>query len=194
MPTARFGARGAVLNGKLYVLGGQNGNQTITYKILEVYDPSGDSWSTKASMTATRTEFSLAAVNGKLYAIGGFPLQTTVEAYDPVGDSWTTVAPLPVARSSMATATVNGKIVVAGGYDGGNSNRVDIYDPLTDTWSSGPNLTTARTDPSGAVNNGILYALGGCVACNPASTLNEALDLGEVTWSSSNAAVATMTP
>ncbi|HVS81721.1 MAG TPA: LamG-like jellyroll fold domain-containing protein [Pyrinomonadaceae bacterium] len=192
MLTARFNARGAVIHGILYVLGGQNGNQTITYKTLEAYDPSTNTWTPKAPMTATRTDFSLAAVNGKLYAIGGYPLQTTVEAYDPGSNTWTTKAPLPTARSSMATATVKGKIVVAGGYDGAISNRVDIYDPLTDTWSSGANLPTARSTLSGAVTNGVFYALGGCVSCFPASTTNEAFDLGEVSWSSSNAAAATI--
>ncbi|MFA7080788.1 MAG: hypothetical protein WC203_07800, partial [Candidatus Bathyarchaeia archaeon] len=39
--------------------------------LVQVYDPSTDSWTTAAHMPSKRTDLSVAVVNDKLYAIGG---------------------------------------------------------------------------------------------------------------------------
>jgi len=58
----------AAVNGKIYAIGGLGGSYLSTN---EEYDPSTDSWTTKASMPTARFYLAAAAVNGKIYAIGG---------------------------------------------------------------------------------------------------------------------------
>ncbi len=62
------------------------------YNTLEVYDPTTDTWMTKAHMPTPRAGLSTSVVDGKIYAIGGtvgypWPGLSTVEAYDPTTDT-----------------------------------------------------------------------------------------------------------
>lgn len=60
-------------------------------KTVEVYDPSTDTWTTKAPMPTGRRQLAASVVNGKIYAIGGYvnkgqPGLATVEEYNPITD------------------------------------------------------------------------------------------------------------
>ncbi len=70
LPSGRRQASGAaVISGKIYVAGGENGTNRLT--TLEVYDPVGNSWAPKANMPTARAYSAAGAVNGLLYAVGG---------------------------------------------------------------------------------------------------------------------------
>jgi RNA polymerase sigma factor (sigma-70 family) len=96
MPTARAFLATSAVNGKIYAIGGQTGGgDTGPAKVLsavEVYDPKTDTWMKKADMPIARGQHSASAVNGKIYAIGGwnpaFAPKTLsfVEEYTP--ESW----------------------------------------------------------------------------------------------------------
>jgi N-acetylneuraminic acid mutarotase len=62
--------------------------------------PSEDSWVSRASMQVARGGLGVAVVDGKIYAIGGYPgigqTLTTNEEYDPKTDTWTFKAPSSV--------------------------------------------------------------------------------------------------
>ena len=89
MPTARHRFGVGVINGILYAVGGQSSqsNPPTFASMLEAYDPSTDTWSTKAPMPTVRSSLGVTAINGVLYAVGGVTvsgaLQATVEAYQP---------------------------------------------------------------------------------------------------------------
>jgi hypothetical protein len=87
-----------VVGGVLYAVGGNNGdNSGLT--TVEAYDPTSDTWTSKASMPTSRYALGVAVVNGILYAVGGHNTNigslATVEAYDPVSDTWTSKASMP---------------------------------------------------------------------------------------------------
>jgi N-acetylneuraminic acid mutarotase len=88
MPTARAGHIAAVLNNKIYVIGGGNISSGALNTVLE-YNPSANVWITKTSMPTPRGGFSDssdAVVNGVIYVIGGEDSSgytTKVEAYSP---------------------------------------------------------------------------------------------------------------
>jgi N-acetylneuraminic acid mutarotase len=75
MPTARGGLAAAVLEGMLYVFGGENlGTQdtpATVYDATEVYDPATSSWVSLAPMLTPRHGMGAAAVEGVIYVIGG---------------------------------------------------------------------------------------------------------------------------
>ena len=77
-------------------------------------------WVRKASMPTARTSLSVAAVNGKIYAIGGNDgsYLAVNEEYDPAANTWSARADMPTARHGLAAAAVNGKIYAIGGYGG----------------------------------------------------------------------------
>jgi N-acetylneuraminic acid mutarotase len=69
----------------------------------------GGRWAKKADMPKPNTCFSASAVNGKIYAIGGYDGQhrvSTLWEYDPVGDKWTDKKNMPTIRSALSTSVV----------------------------------------------------------------------------------------
>ena len=69
-------------------------------------------------MPTARESLAAAAVNGKIYAIGGgnsFGVLSTVEVYDPASNTWSTAASMRTARTELAAADANGLIYAIGG-------------------------------------------------------------------------------
>ena len=60
----------AVLDGKLYAVGGYNGGHQ-TLSSVERYDPAVDAWEEVAPMAYERDTHAVAVLDGKLYAVGG---------------------------------------------------------------------------------------------------------------------------
>jgi len=170
MPTARDNAGFAVVDGKIYVIGGLSSRRE-RIAVVEEYDPATDTWMTRADMPNPRASHVAAAVDGVIYAIGGWglgePDLSTVEAYDLATDTWTTKADMPTARALSDIAVVDGQIYVIGGVAGETvqENRalstVEAYDPATDTWTKKADMPTARLDLAACVVDGRIYATGG---------------------------------
>ena len=163
MPTERAYHTSAVVDGKIYCIGGYNDSYL---KKVEVYDPKTDTWETKTPMPTARYGLTSAVVNGKIYCIGGFGYSSylnKVEVYDPETDTWATKTPMPTKRSYLASAVVDGKIYCIGGESNttGYSNKVEVYDPETDTWETKANMPTERDGLSSAVVDGKIYCIGG---------------------------------
>jgi N-acetylneuraminic acid mutarotase len=160
-----FGA--AVVNGKIYAIGGWGNNGLSDTN--EEYDPALNTWSFKESMPTPRRAFGCAAYQSTIYCIGGYtysytnpePYTGVNEVYDPITNSWETVAAMPEPMDLLSANVVNGKIYVISGYfDWGADMKPNVnmvYDPVTDSWvtkSSPPHrITSALT----AVDNTIYY-------------------------------------
>lgn len=96
-------------------------------------------WTSGAPLPTPRSEIAGAALNGKIYIIGGFDESgqstPTVEVYDPIADKWTEAAPLPQLTDHTAAASYEGKLyVVGGGYLSADalSDKLFIYDLTND--------------------------------------------------------------
>jgi N-acetylneuraminic acid mutarotase len=167
MPTGRNIAGSAVVDGKIYVIGGAPALFGFT-AVVEEYNPATDTWATRADMPTARQGLIAAAVDGIIYAIGGwYPGGdlSTVEAYDPATDTWTTKADMPTARSGSGSAVVDGRIYVIGGCLAADndtvSSTVEAYDPATDTWTKKADMPTARWLAAACVVDGRIYVSGG---------------------------------
>lgn len=71
LPTPRSGGASAVVDGKLYVLGGQLPGNTL-YKTVERFDPSTGQWQKLGDMPVFAAGQRAVAVGGDIYMIGGF--------------------------------------------------------------------------------------------------------------------------
>ena len=83
MPMARAHHAAAALNGKIYVLGGENAG---ALDVVEEYDPSADLWRTLAPLPSVRNRLAVVPVAGRMLAIGGTDLLQwkQVNQYDPL--------------------------------------------------------------------------------------------------------------
>ncbi|CAD6996490.1 unnamed protein product [Ceratitis capitata] len=108
------------------------------------------------SMLNRRCRLGVAALNGKLYACGGYDgtsFLRSVEVYDPITDTWSLVTPMNCKRSRVALAANMGKLWAIGGYDGEtNLSTVEVYDPEADEWSFEPSMCAH----SGGVGAGVI--------------------------------------
>ena len=170
MPTARYVTGSAVVNGKIYVIGGAPVRCGIT-TVVEEYDPATDTWTTRADMPTARQGVAVAAVDGIIYAIGGWEgniatclgnMLSTVEAYDPAKDRWTRKADMPTPRTLSAIAVVDGIIYVIGGWnDPWVLSTVEAYDPAADRWTRKADMPTARYQLAACAIDGRIYVSGG---------------------------------
>jgi N-acetylneuraminic acid mutarotase len=192
MPAARLGAGAAVINGKLYVVGGEQNPQK--FATLQVYDPATDTWATKASMPTPRSGPGVVAIDGQLYVAGGClggcaPATGVLEVYDPATDTWTTKAPLPTARGGAGVAVVNGLFYVMGGgwgWDSADSElkhrTIEVYNPTTNTWTTKAQHVVGVFGTAGSINGKIYSA--GFAALTPVLTNAEVYDPATDTWAS----------
>ena len=185
MPVAKLGSSASVVDGKIYIIGGAIGpGQDCMWwsgvSTVEEYDPVTDKWTSKSNMPTARAFLSTSAVNGKIYAFGGFSngLFSTVEEYDPITDKWTKKKDMPTKRCNFASATVNGRIYAIGGEAGDFTSILEEYDPIKDEWTKKANMPTARSKIACSAVNGKLYVIGGYTDKSPALSVVEAYDTG----------------
>jgi N-acetylneuraminic acid mutarotase len=166
MPTARgwISPSSAVVDGKIYVIGGWNGRRTIS--TVEVYDPTTDTWTRKANMLTGRDSTATVVLDGKIYAIGGavggYLGRSIVEQYDPETDTWTKKADMPIYLWGLCANVVNGKIYTVGGRKTGSAETfVQEYDPATDTWTQKADMPVATSQMVSVVLDNKIIVIGG---------------------------------
>lgn len=164
----------------------ENGGESITYSSSPL-TPAGPpiTWTLRKPMPTPRTEFGVATINNKIYAIGGYSgsVLRTVEEYDPATDTWTHKADMPTPRRQLIVVSVNNKIYAIGGVNFSSdpnsliySYSTEEYNPATNTWISRASMPTGGTVNSvlgnrfigGAVANGKIYV---AAHSNPGSSV-----------------------
>lgn len=150
-------------------------------------------WTILAPMPTPRQEVAVAALDGRVFVIGGLgpgaePV-ATVEAYDPATNRWEPRAPLPAPTHHAAAAVAEGRLFVVGGYTGGRvrwtaSHIVLEYDPRRNAWTTRAPMPTPRGALALAVLGNRIHALGGTV--EDVSNAHEVYDVVADRWSPAN--------
>ncbi len=158
-----------VIDGKLYVLGG--GDNLGTVSTMDMYDPNTGEWISKKSMSTDRGLATCAAIDDKIYVMGGMRVVgsayyyegfSTVEVYDTKNDTWTSLADMPTKRWGHTATAFNGKIYVFGGRSNMSVySSIEIYDPLTNTWTTTLNIPTKRYCLTSCLLDSNIYVIGG---------------------------------
>lgn len=182
MPTVRGALAVAVVNGKLYAIGGFDGEGNTG--TVEEYDPGTNTWTPRAPLPTARDHLAAAAVNGQIYTIGGRLNRDyhhnlgVVEVYDPASDQWARRADLPTPRSGITAGVIDEVIYVAGGESpGGTFGTNEAYDPAHDRWQTMAPMPTARHGLGSAVVRRRWYVInGGPTPGGSFSQANEVFD------------------
>ncbi|XP_005802924.2 kelch-like protein 31 [Xiphophorus maculatus] len=171
LPAKSFNQCVAVMDGFLYVAGGEDQNDARNQakhavSTLSRYDPRFNTWLHLASMRQRRTHFSLSASGGRLFAIGGRNVEgllATTESYLPASNTWQMKAPMEVPRCCHSSATLpSGDILVTGGYIScAYSRSVARYRMESDTWTEQAPMETPRGWHCSATLGGRVYVVGG---------------------------------
>ena len=160
----RLAGAAVTLDDYIYVMGGTGGSNALLR-----YDPARDEWTSLAALSQSREHTAAAALDGKIYALGGRWSDTgelaSVEVYDPATDFMDVPPPMQTARGGFAAVTVDGKIYVLGGevLTGANQalKSIEIFDPQRGTWEFGPDLPLGLHGVPAVNVDGVIYVLGG---------------------------------
>ncbi|MFQ5483591.1 MAG: Kelch repeat-containing protein, partial [Nitrospinaceae bacterium] len=124
-------------------------------------------WEVGPPVPSARTEVAAAAVQGRIYVIGGFGekgVSGRVDVYDTAASTWSQASPLPQPLHHAAAVALGGKVYVVGGFKSGlwtPVNNLYRYDPKTDAWTEKAAMPTARGALAAGVMDGKLHAVGG---------------------------------
>jgi N-acetylneuraminic acid mutarotase len=128
------------------------------------------SWSTSVPLPLPRAgRPAVAAVNGKIYVIGGndgSSIVNTTYIFDPTAGTWTLGSPMPAGRQNTAVAVVNGFIHVIGGANPAGTPHTDhfVYNPASNSWVTEAPLPVATTQASAVAYGSLIYFTGGGLA------------------------------
>lgn len=138
-PVALNSAAGAVISGRLHVVGGRTvngGNKTAH----QVFDPASGRWTEWPALPKAQGGLAAAAVGGALYAFGGEYFSATGGgvyaqswAYAPGKKRWFALPDMPVPRHGLGAVSVDGHIFVIAGATraggAGTSARLSSFRP-----------------------------------------------------------------
>jgi N-acetylneuraminic acid mutarotase len=191
MPSKRGGGAAAVVNGKIYVIGGAgvhpgskdvpllmgpNGTPHRSVGTVQEYDIASDTWRERSPMPTARNHFVVAAVSGKIYAIGGRLASAfvslgsdtdVVEEYDPATDLWGVPrARMSTPRASMVWGVHGGRIYIVGGEIQSSQvsstfRTTECFDPATNQWLVLPPAPLGRQPVAGDAIGDTLYVVSG---------------------------------
>jgi N-acetylneuraminic acid mutarotase len=123
MPRARYSCTGSAVAGKIYLMGGcperASYNCANPIALVDVYEPSGDYWTTMPALMPTpRFALSSGVLAGKIFTFGGVNEQPdglpTIDEYDYSTDQWTPRLPMPTGQREFGISVVSGKIYIIG--------------------------------------------------------------------------------
>ena len=178
MPTARGGGAAAVVDDKIYVVGGRPPGGAD----FAVYDPKADRWTKLPDLPTQRNHLAAGAHDGKVYVVGGrfeggFRSERTdvVEAFDPKTNQWSKRRSMLRPRGGVNGIFANGCFHLFGGE--GNPEHPygiypdhDYYNPVTDSWHRLENMPIAIHGVTGmAFIKGLIHLPGGGTAVGGSS-------------------------
>ena len=158
-PQEMFRGSSVVLGDSIYCVSG--GKRAVLR-----FNTTNETWSTLPPCRYSHC--SLAAVNGRLTAIGGYDFTTTNQLFiftsnGASGGSWIQrYDAMPTARCSAVSVCTDNKLIVAGGDGSGYNDYLDTVEVISGKWSEVTRLPCPHLSLSAAVtSSGRLYVAGG---------------------------------
>src|SRR5271157_228034 len=200
--TSRFVQTATLLNdGTVLIAGGyfSNGSSIAVLNSAEVYDPTTGTFTVTSNLNTARVFHTASLLsNGMVLIAGGwginssgsgFAVLTSAELYDPANGTSTPTVSLNTARDEHTATLLNdGMVLMTGGSGSSNTlANAELYEPATLT---PPNLVSIAVTPAAStLSPGTTQQFIATGTFSDTSTQQ----LGSVTWSSSNSAVAQIT-
>jgi N-acetylneuraminic acid mutarotase len=185
------------------ILGTTFGASAMQCAALAQGDPG--SWSAVSTMPTGTGDSGVAALDGKIYVVGGssfYPhiLPTSPDMgsgtwgssvnyeYDPATDKWRELAPLPIALSHVGVVGFNRKLYAFGGFTSlihaNAQNAALVYDPAANAWQWLPPLNSRRGSVSADVVDGKIHVFGGRLRDPTPLDVHEVYDPAANQWTS----------
>lgn len=200
---------GDAINDMVILVGGRD-EHAKTSSMVNIYSDQWEAWLPATDMLTPREDAFAAAVDGKLYVMGGrdnkgnpqtfgtalssaeraiLPLTPpTLDLPPPptteVTIDWSFRSPMPTPRVAGATTVVDNIIYTIGGLESESPTGkvLEAYDPAADRWTAKAPLPEARVYLAAAAYEGKIYTFGGVDAKLQAVDTIDVYDIASDTW------------
>jgi N-acetylneuraminic acid mutarotase len=194
LKAARYGGCAAVVDGRIYYIGGWlschhkhidgrcGGDPTGT---AEVLDPEKDEWERFTKLPTARAFAACTAIGTKIYVAGGYCKSgevSVLEVFDTQSSKWEKGPDMPGVVACCGSCEVEGRLFVFGGFrDKQYLDEVVSFDPGNGTWRKEKPLDFARENMAVAEADGKVYLFGGMASALllPAAEVYEPVSSGD---------------
>lgn len=153
-------------NDRMHIIGGY-GEGRVDRTYHHVFNPRTNAWTTAAALPRGANHVGVAALNGVIYAFGGFIEQNRnavadCYAYVASEDRWHPVRPLQGgSRGAISLVAYDGRIHSIGGRDVRSVDLHQVYDPKGDSWTTLSPIPGQRDHTAAVVLDGNIHVAGG---------------------------------
>lgn len=164
LPEGYNGGEAVTLNNEIYYVAGRT--KTAMSAAFYKFSPKTNNWTRLADIPKPATNFAMAVVNDKIYAIGGDQFQDANREYNPKTDSWKLLKPMPTARQHINCGVYENEIFITGGLTSWKSitQKHEVYDVQSDSWSERVAIPTFRNNATVVSLGSYMYVIGGAGA------------------------------
>lgn len=137
----------AVLDNRLYIVGGVYGYRKDTVDSSFCFNPETGLWTTLRGPLQPRHDFTLVGFNRRLYAVGGEFQQRLIsaaESYDATKDGWIFISHAPRPVASAACAVARRRLFICFWKPPGTTDIFE-YVPEGDTWRLETTMVRAQS-------------------------------------------------
>jgi len=138
MSTARSGVSVVTLFGRIYAIGGYDGQNVL--ETVECYDCANDTWMPAPPMGQHRTGAAAVVYRERIMVAGGwdgYQAQGGCEQFNVLKNSWMPLAPLTIRRHGATMCIGAAGVYACGGWDGFKTRycSVEKYNSEKDQWA-----------------------------------------------------------
>uniref|UniRef100_D3TND1 Kelch-like protein diablo n=1 Tax=Glossina morsitans morsitans TaxID=37546 RepID=D3TND1_GLOMM len=157
----------------IYIIGGSRRETSTTwnpeddiFETVAKFDIFRREWNETAPMEIGRILPGVAALNGKIYVVGGergAQILANGEVYDPQNDCWLPIAPMVVPRCEFGLCALGNSLLAVGGWIGDDiGDSIECYHSEENVWQIIGNLPEPRFSMGVVSFEGLIYIVGGC--------------------------------
>ena len=182
-PTPRLMTAWAVLNDKLWIMGGLRDG--VALQTVESYEPRTGAWQEQPSLPVPLHHAAAATYRGEVVVLGGASgdlTQASNKVFALRGGNWVELPNLTHARAATAAAVVGDQLVVAGGQNAKKLvPQTEVFDGSS--WHDAANMPTPREHLAAVSDGTYVYTVGGrFLSSDKNSAALERFDPGSGKW------------
>ena len=161
LPEGYCSGEAVSLNNEIYFVAGRSDTSRTAF--FYKFNPKENQWIKLADLPDPAINLSLAAVNGKIYAIGGDLFKNTNREYDPETNSWKILEPMPTGRQHISCGVFGNNIYISGGLTSWKniSKKNEVYNVLSNSWSEKAAIPSLRNNAAVVSLDSLIYVIGG---------------------------------
>ncbi len=161
LPEGYYSGEAVTLNNEIYFVAGRN--DKLKTPFFYKFNPKTNQWTKLADIPQPTINLALAAVNGKIYAIGGDLFKDTNHEYNPQTNTWRILEPMPTGRQHIDCGVSGNDIFIMGGLTSWQNitRKNEVYDVSTNSWSEKAAIPSLRNNAAVVTLDSLIYVIGG---------------------------------